>query len=914
MNKKFLSAILFGALMVTSTGTFVSCKDYDDEIDEINGKIDKLATKEDMTAQIATLNAAISAAKTEAVAAATEAKATADAAKAAAATAGTDAAKAKADAAQAVADAAQAKVDAIAAAEAKVAALKKELEETIGSEFESMKKELATSIATLTEEIETLTGFTTSMLTAVQLQGIVAPLDLSYAKFGAKLSVYPTDKTSGKEGTVTNPTSYEFGKDMTGSFTVNAHETFPLLAHFMFSASPVNAAVSNEMLSIVNTKGESINDFVDISVAPYDGLLDLGDMLGTMVGSRSVTNGLQYVTVNMKKDADKAAFAEALVNQDKKDETNILSRILFALAVTKDGRTVTSPYHIAAFSEEAEYTEATKIAEYSTIKSDIEKEATLDEYKNDNSSATVNAEDCYPVENGKAFKIVLASENEDDKSVSPIMASYITVDMDNKALSTTDKAAIKGITFTGINTVSKSNVFSLTASGANAKGVVIPLRIHTIDFTGTYHENVVVWVKAGEPVAAQTLAYTVTPEAFVAEANITAYEYEGFSAASIPADAVSYKLSIDVETGVPTERVKVNETTDKLFGGTTLKFFQSDKKTEITGDVTPAKIAKTAYAKITTQDDATNNNEHLNLRQMREDKAYKGTLTFYDKDGTVVRVDEVEITKVLPTAAPKDFVAKSQQIINGVFSCYLNPSDVNGDATWNNPAYGSMNMKDVFYGLDSHYTFTFADSKIKDAATEELEDIVIKDMAADNYVLTVAKEFISDKEHDTKVVYNYGDITFNHADFDYVVDAASFKTVYCCFYAVSSWEWAKDPKDGSKHALTYNTESTVKASDIKGTNTWTSNLTKTLDLCIGTDVWTGLTLKAEEGAKLVSNDSQKVDYFDVEFNATTKVFTFKPTKKVVSVPAANVPSTLQLIFIDMYGHERPMSFPMLVKK
>ena len=44
MNKKFLSAILFGALMITSTGTFVSCKDYDDDIDEINGKIDKIET------------------------------------------------------------------------------------------------------------------------------------------------------------------------------------------------------------------------------------------------------------------------------------------------------------------------------------------------------------------------------------------------------------------------------------------------------------------------------------------------------------------------------------------------------------------------------------------------------------------------------------------------------------------------------------------------------------------------------------------------------------------------------------------------------------------------------------------------------------------------------------------------------
>ena len=39
MNKKFLSAILFGALMVSSTGTFVSCKDYDDDIDNLQTQI-----------------------------------------------------------------------------------------------------------------------------------------------------------------------------------------------------------------------------------------------------------------------------------------------------------------------------------------------------------------------------------------------------------------------------------------------------------------------------------------------------------------------------------------------------------------------------------------------------------------------------------------------------------------------------------------------------------------------------------------------------------------------------------------------------------------------------------------------------------------------------------------------------------
>ena len=45
MNKKFLSAILFGALMVSSTGTFVSCKDYDDDINEINKELTDLKSK-----------------------------------------------------------------------------------------------------------------------------------------------------------------------------------------------------------------------------------------------------------------------------------------------------------------------------------------------------------------------------------------------------------------------------------------------------------------------------------------------------------------------------------------------------------------------------------------------------------------------------------------------------------------------------------------------------------------------------------------------------------------------------------------------------------------------------------------------------------------------------------------------------
>ena len=43
MNKKYLSVILFGALLTVSMGTFTSCKDYDDDIDAVNGRIDELA-------------------------------------------------------------------------------------------------------------------------------------------------------------------------------------------------------------------------------------------------------------------------------------------------------------------------------------------------------------------------------------------------------------------------------------------------------------------------------------------------------------------------------------------------------------------------------------------------------------------------------------------------------------------------------------------------------------------------------------------------------------------------------------------------------------------------------------------------------------------------------------------------------
>ena len=140
MNKKFLSAILFGALMVTSTGTFVSCKDYDDDIDNLQTQVDQKASLEKLTS----LESDLAAAKNEAAAAKAAAEKAADAAEAARQ---------------------EAKIAAIEAVEEKVASLTEEINATINASKAEVE-EMAARIDTLVSEALGLIG---NRLTSVAL-------------------------------------------------------------------------------------------------------------------------------------------------------------------------------------------------------------------------------------------------------------------------------------------------------------------------------------------------------------------------------------------------------------------------------------------------------------------------------------------------------------------------------------------------------------------------------------------------------------------------------------------------------------------------------------------------------------------------------------------------------------------------
>jgi uncharacterized protein YqgV (UPF0045/DUF77 family) len=72
MNKRFLTALLTGAFFLASTSMFVACKDYDDDIKNLQTQIDKAALQSDLQSlkttlegELTTLKAALAAAQTE---------------------------------------------------------------------------------------------------------------------------------------------------------------------------------------------------------------------------------------------------------------------------------------------------------------------------------------------------------------------------------------------------------------------------------------------------------------------------------------------------------------------------------------------------------------------------------------------------------------------------------------------------------------------------------------------------------------------------------------------------------------------------------------------------------------------------------------------------------------------------------
>ena len=158
MNKKLFGTLLLGSLLLG--GTFVSCKDYDDDIDNLQSQVDALKSSAALKTDVDGLKSSLEGAISSAQNAATAAKAAADAAEKKASDATSElakkAAQADLEAAQAKLAAAEEKLAKLEAAIAELDGLEAKLTEATAAEFDKMKKELNAEFDAIKESVSAM--------------------------------------------------------------------------------------------------------------------------------------------------------------------------------------------------------------------------------------------------------------------------------------------------------------------------------------------------------------------------------------------------------------------------------------------------------------------------------------------------------------------------------------------------------------------------------------------------------------------------------------------------------------------------------------------------------------------------------------------------------------------------------------
>ena len=886
MNKKFLSAILFGALMVSSTGTFVSCKDYDDDIDNLQGQIDKLATKEDMEAKLAQMQAAIDAAKATAEEALKKAEAGGNA--------------------DEIADLTK-RIEALEKATIDVEALKKELKDAVNEDIDKFRGEMEELIG----EVEGLVGKIADLVTSVEL-----------------VKSYAIDQESGFAPIMLSTAieqDNEFSKDIAGKITFTKGNEVQTPGQFLVRVSPTNAVLTADMISLVNSQGENLDEILEVVK------VEKSDVLLSRAANES---GLWNVTVQLKNYGDGKAF-DAATTTDKGTK-----QILFAAQVnntlsTSDVRYVTSSYDLTlgwkpfkAANELNYFVDTENIKDVNnrydksskslkettaaiTYKELVWKDAAAVKPTNDNAIQGDNRSDkaVYPAVQGQALKIALSSSEDNVVAPTNIRAIYVVLDKQNAVESAPSELnAWNSYTYTGLNTVVEGTSTEITIDSKSAINDIIGFRVFAVNYDGTLvdPDGKAFYVNLGD--ASKDWNAVAT--------KITALD---------PTEVTTVQSALIPVTLTKVNAAKATWATDKI--GDNAPIFDAyfvdaeDNVLFSTADLTniPADFSKVAkvYTKPTID----------NWTNYEDDKAYNGTLTLTAATGHVVATMNVSMTKEVPNTLPEGFSLKDKQVINGVYNCYMIADNWTAEAA----TLGEMPVKNFINfgkGDTAKYEVKLADSQYN-ADNNKLEAQTVTGDAS----ISVDAEFVNNKTpHATVVSYNYGLVSSKKdADGNFIpvkIKATDFNTVYCCFYKkeIHTWDWATNDQVGK---LTVSgTEINYAEKDNKGN--YVNELPSTTlvygsspevaynNFIFGKNAIDGTFSKllsapyegslVVKSAKLVSDATQKEDYFSVN---TDLKFTAIKTD-LGSNPKENVPSTLTVTCVDSYGHEVVISLKMTV--
>ena len=928
--KQFKNLILAGALVLGLAGFAVSCDKYGDDIDELRDKVNTLASKDELSSQIASLQSALSAASAEASQASAEAataKAAADKAAADAKSAGdaAAAAAAEANAAKAAADkaAADAKQAAIEALQSELETLKADLKKATDAQLAEFEKKVNAA----TEKVETLIGKVAGLVTSVELvysyskqEDPHAPIALTFTYADEQANVFGKDVTN-------NPLTFEKG-----------NQYFVPAEVLRVRVSPTNAVLTPDMITLVNSKGESLDCIEVLKVDKFNDLLT----------TKAAESGLWNITLQLS-EYDEETFMAA--TEDKEE-----NKVLFAVKVNNtvgteglENRDVVSTYDITVAAKEYEpakelnyYVDKTPITEinnrYDKTSVSFRPQNNEDQYYKElkwngngpavtpvTEGAKANAEqdqgvpptgdnrsslEVYRAVQGKSIKVSLC--DKDGKAYPNIRAFYVVLDKDNAVESAPSEwNAWSSYSYTGLNNVVEVTNGKLeteiSVDSETAINDIIGFRVYAVNYDGTLvdPDGKAFYVEVGTEGDEWTAATTIVPK--------------GKDVAGTFSDTVAVnnvkELSGAHEYAWTTDEIE--ETTPPIFNA---EFRAADgtkvintAENEGKGDASAIDFSEIATVVTTPElDDWT---------KYEDNKAYTGTLTVKSATGRVIATIKVTFTKELPTAAPAGFSVKTEQLTaENIWNAYLIPIETSGidpDETpqWANKkaTLGAMNMDNVFnFGEHpENYVVTFA-------GTDNDDKTKAKEVKG-NEALEVIVDYIDNTtKHATTVSYNYGDISSDNKKNPYKVTVKTFQTVYNEIYNDTyTWAWTT----GETPSVTYG------AGSGEGDDEFSIDLTKDIS---GTSKYdkiynAKLSPSYKESvkvvsAKLTSNANKVEEYFTIDIDSDPTKFIFKPISEATR-PEADVPSTLTVKYTDQYAeddedeaHTHEFTLDIIVKK
>jgi multidrug efflux pump subunit AcrA (membrane-fusion protein) len=973
--KKLISTFLIGALVITSMGMLNSCKDYDDDIDDLQGQITDLQSLQSTVETLQNTVASVKTTADNALAKANENATSIEEVKALANSYAEQISEAVEAAAAAQKSAEDAAADAKAAKDSADKALDEALKaydlatqnvaklestialaDSLSNQLNLLAKKVADANANVDELKKVVESYTGSIneiyssVTSVELFGsyngnpgnlndLDGPLTLMHGLvpmnsiFGDNETYAPSDPL------------IEFTKG----------DDISTEASLLVRVNPANADITNADIKLINSKGEVLDYVVAGTPVRFNELITRGT-IGTSLWKIpfKVADG-QNITKKMFNAATKKSSAN----------------ILYAVAINNTPSDSTR-YALSTFDVDPEYEdyENTTVLDFKvddknvaeihnrwdgsqTMTEDaVKTDANIKEYKwaastddyptpavamDEDHNVTDDTEDAryaqplLPVKVGTPFVVDLTVGAD----VAKIKNYYVALDSARAIESIPSEwNAWNKYEYEGLfTTVASSDKLSITINSAEANGDIIGFRVFAVNYDGTLvdPDGRAFYVQVGDAAnSAAVSAYdtVTTVNAGITDATTLLAATENTVVIPLPEDKSFAATAGDEFTPNASGTLTLTQATSgNMLNGEQVWYMLLDKDVAATTDWSKAKYIKVGVN---------------NGGNWKDGSSVSGTITATSQvtiGGTtvqrVVNTLTVTVTKVLPTSNNTILRFRPTQgdQLTGKFTLYMVPD--NGWAAEPQSTTGSIDLDNTFYELPENIVFTFDKSDVNAAGTEiskATEDGIVygATMEDDHVLYQLKKQFIDSKTyHDVVASVNYGKISTATPDDDYMITLSQdLQAKFACWASANTYKWDNDTTwvddahtqidtiVSCKPVITWTAsgeyDPTDISSDVVVVNSYdATRFSGDLDVLIGDD-HNYFTVEGTQLTWVDGTGQKQINPYLTPTYADGQI-TWARTQEENSVTEDH-DENLEITVVDCYGHKEVITLAVTIKK